>query len=166
MKEVDLERRIARMEAIHDVGQLVAQYALGADRRNDPAVMAPLFCSDAVWEASGFGRFEGRPAIVDHLARIGAEQIVWSLHYMISPLIRLDPEFGTGSCQWYLWELAKINQEQGAPASHWIGGWYDSRVAYLEGRWRFQHIILELRLMHKNDEDWSPIFSLNSPMRI
>ncbi|WP_185732169.1 nuclear transport factor 2 family protein [Burkholderia sp. Bp8963] len=154
-----LARRMARLEAIADVSQLVGRYAHGADRRNDPALMAPLFSRDAVWEAGGFGRHEGRDVIAAQLARIGTEQIVWSLHYMTAPVIEIDDALRNGRCRWHLWELAQIRQGHDVaepPAAYWIGGEYDSRVVIEEGQWCFQSVFLDLRLIHRHDAAWLP----------
>ncbi|WP_416046748.1 nuclear transport factor 2 family protein [Cupriavidus basilensis] len=157
MKHKTLVERVRRLEAIEAIGQVVGQYARGADRRNDPEIMGPLFLDDAVWEAEGFGRCEGRDAIVAHLARIGAEQIVWSLHYMVTPLVTLEENLMQARCRWYLWELAQFAGEGGQPASHWIGGWYDSVLSWSGEAWRFRHVILDLRLVHRHGENWSPL---------
>lgn len=161
-----LSRRIARLEAVLAVTQLVGHYARGADRRNDAAIMAPLFSRDAVWEARGFGSYRGRDVISKELARIGAEQIVWTLHYMVAPLVEINDDLCTGTCRWYLWELAQVRQQSqqsqesiknAAPAAHWIGGWYESKVVLEDGQWRFAHVLLDLQLMHRHDAEWVPI---------
>ena len=58
-----LEERITRLEDIEAIKGLITTYAQGADRNNDPAILAPLYTEDAVWEAEGFGRHEGIEAI-------------------------------------------------------------------------------------------------------
>ncbi|MDM8354781.1 nuclear transport factor 2 family protein [Pandoraea communis] len=155
-----LSRRIARLEAALAVTQLVGHYARGADRRNDPEIMAPLFSRDATWEARGFGSYQGRDVIAKELARIGAEQIVWTLHYMVAPLVEINDDLCTGTCRWYLWELAQVRQgdaRNAPPAAHWIGGWYESQVVFEDGQWRFAHVLLDLQLMHRHDADWRPM---------
>ena len=160
-----LSRRIARLEAVVAVTQLVGHYARGADRRNDPVIMAPLFSRDAVWEARGFGSYRGRNVIAAELARIGEEQIVWTLHYMVSPLVEINEDLCTGTCRWYLWELAQVRQDRAdhaPPAAHWIGGWYESNVVFEDGQWRFARVLLDLQLMHRHDANWMPTGSAAS----
>lgn len=153
----DMIRRIERLEAVHSIQQLVARYALGADRRNSPQIMTTLFSPDAVWEAPGFGRCEGRKAIVKHLADIGRKQIVWSLHYMVAPIIELADDLKSGTCRWHLWELAQMADKNASPRSHWIGGWYESEVIQVRKRWIFSHVLLDLRLVHQHHEQWTPL---------
>src|SRR5260221_6833983 len=61
---MDLEQRIARLEAIEEIKQLKAQYAQVCDDGYKPEGMVPLFTEDAVWADSsgGLGRHEGREA--------------------------------------------------------------------------------------------------------
>ena len=161
MSQIDLESRLDRMESIHEVNQLVARYALAADKRNSAKLMAPLFEVGIVWEATGFGLYRGKPAVLEHLALIGAEQIVWSQHYMIAPVITLDMDREVGTCQWYLWELAQV-VEDGRNSPAWICGWYDSKVVRAAGQWLFQHVVLDVRLLHRTADIWSPSVSAPS----
>jgi hypothetical protein len=149
-----LARRTARLEGIEAVKGLVCRYAMGADRRNDPAIMRTLFAADATWEAKGFGRCTGADAIAQHLAAIAAEQISWSLHYMVAPLVELDAQGTAGRCRWSLWELAQVRTAGSPPAAHWIAGRYDSEVVETAQGWRFQRIALEPILVSPYAEGW------------
>lgn len=149
-----LARRIARIEAIEAVRNLVCRYAMGADRRNDPAIMRTLFATDATWEAKGFGRRAGANDIAHHLATIAAEQISWSLHYMVAPLVELDAQGTAGRCRWSLWELAQVRTAGSPPAAHWIAGRYDSDVVETTQGWRFQRVTLEPILVSPYAEGW------------
>ncbi|THJ34563.1 nuclear transport factor 2 family protein [Lampropedia aestuarii] len=155
-----LSQRIARLEAITDIQQLVGRYAHGADRHNNAALMGPLFSHKAEWSARGFGRHQGRDEIAAELARIGQEEIVWSMHYMTVPIIEVDDDLRKARCRWHLWELAQIKDPSDgkAPAvAHWIGGEYDSQVIVEKGRWCFERVELNLRLVHRHDAAWLPL---------
>ena len=155
-----LARRIARLEAIDEVNRLIGRYAQGADRRNDPALMAPLFSRYALWEAKGFGRYEGRDEVARELAHIGKTQIVWSLHSMTAPVVDIDADRSQGRAQWHLRELAQVREPHEDPATpaaaHWMGGVYDARVAMEEGQWCFASVLLDMRLIHRHDAAWFP----------
>jgi hypothetical protein len=149
-----LARRLDRLESVEAIRALVARYALGADRRNDPEIMGGLFSADGVWEAEGFARYEGRQAIAAGLAAIAAERVLWSLHYMVSPLIELD-EAGDGArCRWALWELATMRDEAGA-GDRWLGGAYDASLARTAEGWRFTRVVLDIRLEGRVDPPWA-----------
>ncbi|MBM3518297.1 MAG: hypothetical protein FJX56_10625, partial [Alphaproteobacteria bacterium] len=44
-----LEERITRLEDIEAIKRMLARYAQGADRNNDPNVLRELYTEDAVW---------------------------------------------------------------------------------------------------------------------
>lgn len=141
---MSLEHRIAILEARAAITDLVARYAQGADRRNDPAIMGPLFAADASWSSEGFAALEGRGAIAAGLAAIAADKVLWSIHFMVAPVIALADDARSGVCQWYLWELCTM-QTDGGPQDQWLGGWYDATVTHTEEGWRFQTVLLDIR---------------------
>lgn len=157
MAESSLIRRIEQLEDIETIRRLVARYALGADRQNDPEIMGPMFSDDAIWEAAGFGRYVGAQNIASGLADIARKTIRWSLHYMVSPLIELSEEPGRATCHWYLWELARVAQGDGEPRAHWIGGWYESQLVKRLDAWKFQHVVLHPKLISPLESDWSTL---------
>lgn len=149
-----LEERITRLEDIEAIKSLVTTYARGADRNNDPAILAPLYTEDAVWEAEGFGRHEGIEAIAREMAEVGRETILWSLHYMVSPEIRIADDGKSAECFWYLWELAKMPGKDGRPEDNVIGGWYETELVKTDSGWKFRHVTLVLKLICPAHEPW------------
>lgn len=153
-----LAKRLDRLESAEAIRDLVGRYALGADRRNDPAIFRDLFTEDAVWEAAGFGRHEGRETILAAISAIAREQIVWTLHFMTSPIIEIDTEGEGARCRWWLWETSKIASEPGAAAvAHWLGGTYDSRLRRDGGVWRFCHVTLALSLISPHRDGFTTV---------
>lgn len=153
--DAGLDLRLRRIEACEAIRKLIATYALGADRRNDPAILGPLFSRDAVWELGGVARFTGRDAIAAGLAGLAQRYVIWSLHYMVSPLIDLDEAAHSATCRWYLWELATKTQDNGAAADTWYGGWYDSRLSDHGGIWLFDQVTLDPRIDSPNPVPWT-----------
>ncbi len=141
-----IEDRLTRIEAIEAIRTLVARYAIGADRQNDPDLMGELFAEDATWQAKGFGLYEGRTHILAALAEIGRTQMVWTTHYNVAPFIELDADLAGARCRWYLWELASM-AEHGVHTYRWVAGTYDARLARIGDEWRFTNVVLDLRLM-------------------
>lgn len=151
----DLAARVTRIEDRQAIEDLIARYARGADRNNDPDIMAPLFAPDATWAAQGFGPFRGRDAIAQGLAATGRTDILWSLHYMIAPLVELADDGGSAKGSWYLWELATMpGKTADQPDSVWVGGTYESTFSKRDGRWYFQDLWLEIRLATPFEEPW------------
>lgn len=154
MASLPVEQRLQRIEARNEISDLVARYALGADRKNDPAVMGPLFSAGATWAANGFPGFEGRAAIAAGLAAIAAERVLWSIHFMVSPLVTLADDGRTGTCQWYLWELCTMQGPDG-PRDTWLGGWYDSLVGLEDNEWKFTKVLLDIRVQGDALPPWA-----------
>ncbi|MDE8652004.1 nuclear transport factor 2 family protein [Novosphingobium album (ex Liu et al. 2023)] len=146
--------RLARLEARAEITDLVARYAHGADHKNDPAILGPLFAPDGVWTAEGFGDLRGREAIAAGLAEIAASRILWSIHYMVSPHVVLGDDAATARCHWYLWELCTVAEESG-PTDSWFGGWYNSELALTDEGWRFTRVELEVRLQGEAMPPWT-----------
>jgi len=150
-----LEERITRLEDIEAIKRMLARYAQGADRNNDPNVLRELYTEDAVWEAEGFGRHEGLREITEWAAKVGREQILWSLHYMVSPLIEISPDGTTAACFWYLWELSQMPGPGGRRQDTFIGGWYETQLVKESwGAWKFRRVKLVIRLITPAQRPW------------
>lgn len=153
MSDGALELRVRRMEAFEATRQLIATYAVGADRKNDPEILGPLFSDTAVWEAEGVAQLKGRDTIAKGLSELAREFVTWSLHYMVSPLITVDHDVQRATCRWYLWELCTMKHEEGV-ADTWYGGWYDSRLSVHDGEWLFDWVKLDPRIASPNQTPW------------
>ena len=153
--EASLDLRLRRIEACEAIRKLIAAYAVGADRKNDPAILGPLFSADAEWQLDGVDHLIGRTAIAEGLSRIAQTYVTWSLHYMVSPLIELADDALSATCRWYLWELATMKQADGTEADTWYGGWYDSRLSAHDGVWLFDHVRLDPRIDSANATPWT-----------
>lgn len=153
--EASLDLRLRRVEACEAIRKLIAAYAVGADRKNDPAILGPLFSEQAEWQLDGVAHLVGRDAIADGLSQIARTYVTWSLHYMVSPLIDLADDALSATCRWYLWELATMKQDDGTEADNWYGGWYDSRLSVHDGVWLFDHVRLDPRIDSPNATPWT-----------
>jgi SnoaL-like domain len=152
----DLQRRVALLEDREEIRDLIERYAEAADRRNAPDMMRPLFGEHAIWEAPGFGRFEGRAAILDGLSEIAATRLLWTMHYMISPRIRIAEDRLTAHASWRVWELATVSRNSHrTPDAVWGGGTYQVDLSRVAGRWQFAHVRLNLELISRYSEGWA-----------
>lgn len=151
---LSVEERLRRIEARNSITDLVARYAHGADRKNDPAIMGPLFADDGVWLAEGFATFTGRAAIEEGLSSIAASRVLWSIHYMVAPLVELADDCLSARCSWYLWELCTMETDNG-PEDQWLGGWYDSILIWTGDEWKFSKVTLDIRLQGPATPGWT-----------
>lgn len=146
MSQHSLEQRVLFLEASEAIRNLVGRYATAADQRNDPSLMQHIFHEHAVWGAKGFGEYIGRQSILDALAKIGQEQVVWSLHVMAQPDISIASDLKTATARWVLWELSTLAQAE-QRQDHWLGGFYNTTLSQDdEGIWRFDRVELNLTL--------------------
>jgi CDGSH-type Zn-finger protein len=150
-----IDGRLERLEDLEAIRRLIVDYARGADHGNDPAMLTPLFTEDAVWEAKGFGRWEGRDKAIGFLKAIAGEKVWWSLHFMISPKIDLAPDGKSAKLIWYLWEPATMpDEETKVPEPHWITGVYDAEVVKTERGWLFKRITSGMNMISPAKDGW------------
>lgn len=150
-----INQRLERLEDIKAIERLIVDYARGADHGNDPEMLSPLFTDDAVWEAKGFGRYEGRDNVIKFLKAVAGDRVWWSLHFMISPKIDLAPDGKSAKLIWYLWEPATIrDDETNEPEPHWITGVYDGEVVKTERGWLFRRITSGMNMISPGMEGW------------
>ena len=152
----DLARRIRRLEDIEAIKQLISRYSQASDKNNDPELMLPLFTEDGALDVgSGYGRFQGHDVLREFF--LGTPKIIsWSLHYNISPLVKIEVDGNSARAFWYLWELANMPDAKAeGEVAVWIGGTYDSDVVREDdGQWRFKEIRLKMELMSPYEEGW------------
>lgn len=141
----DLEQQVARLTATEDIRNVIARYAKAGDDQNNPDEMRKLLAKDAVWEAKGFGKFEGRDLIAEKLAAIGREMIVWSLHFPVSPIIDIAEDLTTAHAFWWLWELTTMRGDEGAEESNWLAATYECDFVCAADGWKIKHLVLEVK---------------------
>ena len=155
--DTETQDRLDRLEAIEAVRQQIGRYALAGDRKNDPEIMTSLFTGDAIWDAKGFGRYEGRDAIVSGLSDIARQKVLWSLHFPASPLIEIAPDRKSATAFWWLWELATLRDDDGGESSSFMGGTYEGRLVKEGEVWRFSRIDLRFQTITPFKDGWNLI---------
>jgi hypothetical protein len=149
-----LEQRIARIEATEAIRRLIGLYALAGDRKNDRAMFTELFAEDATWSAEGFGAFEGKAAILDGLCGISSNQVLWSLHFPVSPIITLADDLKSAKAFWWLWELGTLRDQEGDKSS-FMGGTYDADLVERGGTWLFKSVVLKFQTITPFRDGWT-----------
>ena len=141
----DLEQQVARLTAAENIRNVIARYAKAGDDQNNPDEMRKLLAKNAIWEAKGFGKFEGRDLIAEKLADIGREMIIWSLHFPVSPIIDIAEDLATAHAFWWLWELTTMRGEEGAEESNWLAATYECDFIRAADGWKIKHLVLEVK---------------------
>lgn len=146
---MDLEHRIARLEAIEQIKQLKATYADACDDDYNPERMFHLFTADAVWEEpTTFGVFHGRDAICEFFRGVSAP-ISFALHYTDAPLIEVADDLQTATSDWYIFMPATID---GAPV--WLMATYNDRYAVEDGVWKMAHVKVNFESLTPFEDGW------------
>jgi hypothetical protein len=149
----ELERRVARLEAVEAICSLKERYAVVCDSGYDPVGMRPFFTQDAVWDGgTRFGRYEGIDAVCDFFAGISST-ITWALHYMVAPNIEIASDTRTAEGTWYLFEPCTVATDEGARAML-ITGRYADRYRLVENEWKFSEVKLDCQTFSPLDEGW------------
>lgn len=134
--------RLDRLEAIEAIRQCVFRYALAGDRGNDGRITRTLFAENARFEASGFGSFQGREAIVQGLEAIARDTVKWAFHVPGGPLITVADDVRTATAFWWAWIPATLQQD-GKEVPFWGAGNYSAELVRTEQGWQFQRLLLE-----------------------
>ncbi len=143
MSERSIEARLRVLEDIEEIKKLKARYCAACDDAHNPEALGPLFAPDAVWEASGVGRAEGRDAIKALLGGIGRSGTIRnSGHHAINPIIDVDGDLASG--HWRLIMLYTGYRRDGSPQYRRIIGWYREQYVRIEDRWHFQHLFCQV----------------------
>lgn len=151
------EERINRLEDIEAIRQLKLTYARLCDVGYDADGIVGLFDpdGDVSWEGGIFGHHIGREAIRTFFQNVSSE-ILWAVHLMLNPLVRLDDGGQTASGSWYLLELATMTAKEAdaPPDSVIMSGLYDDRFVKRDGVWRFQRIRIDFQQISNLDQGW------------
>jgi hypothetical protein len=152
-----LEQRVSRLEDIEAIRQLKLTYAKLCDVGYDADGIVALFDPDAdvSWEGGIFGRHKGHDEIRTFFQNVSSE-ILWAVHLMINPVVRLEPDGKSAQGSWYLLELATMTSRQdGASADAVImTGVYDDKFVKRENGWRFQHIKIDFHQISNLNRGW------------
>lgn len=156
--ELSFEQRLTRLEDYEAIKVIIATFSRGADAKCDPEILRPIFCDDAVFDIGQFGVLEGGEHIVNEMHNNTDIGFNWTLHFLISPVIEIHDDLKTATCFYYLWETAAHPTKAGSEDSYWIGGWYDATaVKEDDGKWRFKHLKLTVKLMSPYGEGWQDV---------
>jgi hypothetical protein len=93
---------------------------------------------------------------MDAVEQIARDRVLWSVHYMVAPLIDLAQDGASAACSWYLWELTKLRGEDGEIRDTWLAGSYESTLSPGASGWGFDYVRLDLRLIAATDAPWHP----------
>jgi SnoaL-like domain len=151
-----VERRLARLEAINELNELKWRYSAYCDDRYNPEGISSLFTDDGVWEATLFGRHEGREAIKEFFASIGST-IQWAFHGLTNPSVLVADDGRSAVGRWYSIVLASMSRDEGQDGldSVVMTAHYDDRFVLQEGEWRLKSLKCTIHQSSNLDRGWA-----------
>lgn len=138
------DARLQQLEDIEAIRQLKALYCAGCDNDHHAEQLLALFTHDAVWEASGLGRFEGHAAIRGFMLNLrDSGRLRNSAHNVFNPIIDVTGDTATG--HWRLLMLYTANLDDGLTTQCFrIIGWYRERYVKTTQGWQFKSVYCQV----------------------
>ncbi|GAY23971.1 nuclear transport factor 2 family protein [Sphingobium fuliginis] len=144
------ERRVERLEALRDIDALIVDLSRAFDAGPSAEMLRPLFTEDAVFRVDRYGVLSGGDAIAEGVAGNAEQGFRWTLHYLVSPKVTLDPAYERADVEFMLWEVAT----SASGRAYWIGGRYVADVRKMAGGWRFGALELRADLISHYPDGW------------
>lgn len=152
MDGLSLEARVARLEALRAIDELIADLGRAFDAGPSAESLRDLFTDDASFLIDRYGELRGREAIAEGVAGNAEQGFRWTLHYLVSPKVALDAVLRSADLDFYLWEAATAASGR----AYWIGGRYVAEAVAEGARWRFRRLELKAELISHYPDGWSP----------
>ncbi len=153
MRDLTLEQRVARLEAIEDIRWLKAEYCGYCDDGYPSDKLGPLFVDDAVWDGGQFGRYEGREAIENFFAGV-SDETAFAAHLVLNEQIEVDGDGAFG--KWRLIMSATVLAE-GDKEDRWLLADYHDTYVKRDGRWMFQGVDLFVNFFAPHAGGWAEL---------
>jgi hypothetical protein len=145
----ELEKRIGRLEDLHDLRMLKFRYAALCDAFA-AAAAASVFAEDGIFDlGEELGTFIGRDAIQSLFEETWAD-FEWAIHLMSNEELSVTADGREGGGVWRLWEPAVVRGQ-----AVWIGGTYVDRYRKVEGAWHIATSTLRLEAVSPYERGWA-----------
>jgi len=151
MPDADLERRIARLEAIEEIRKLKSLYCAYCDDSYNPDKLATLFTEDATWHAPHRGKLEGRAAIHRFFAGI-SRTIRFAAHLVMNEIIEVDGPRATG--RWRM-VMAGMEELDGREVPVWSLGDYSEIYVKTDQGWKIRSIDVQIDILDPATNRWT-----------
>ena len=141
---------VERLVAIEAIKALKARYCWYCDDPERYHLFPSLFTEDAVFIEEPLEELHGRAAIEEFNHKY-ADEVAWSRHYAVTPLIDVDDDGETARGRWQAL-LMSIQLIKGEEQMLWASGTYVEEYRRVSGEWLFSRIHASGRWMTSFDE--------------
>jgi hypothetical protein len=143
---IDLDARVARLEARNEIRNLMGAYARLTDTGGDPDEIAELFTEDGVY--SSFGYLAGPGGTSTNESMVGRDAIratftalpgmlSFMAHYLCNPEIHVSEDGTSATGTWLVLELATAVTER-TPIM--MVAQYNNDFVRVDGAWKIKRI--------------------------
>lgn len=150
----ELERRLAKLEAVEEIRHLKLRYGQLCDAGYPVDPILAMFTEDAVWDGGAtFGVFRGHAEIRQFFTAIN-EEVGFAVHYMIGDAIVVDDEVRAARGTWHMFEAATMTVD-GVPEAMWLAAVYEDEYRHEDGTWKFSSVRLDFRMQAMHRTGWT-----------
>lgn len=129
---LNLEQRMARLEALEAIRQLKHRYLNACDLKEVETIRDCFASGPVLIDYEAVGRFEDRDSFVDLYASLACQPQVRDSHHGANPEIELlDDENASGR-----WALGYFNLDTETGITRRLGVVYDDAYRRIDGVWR------------------------------
>lgn len=154
VEKLSLAERLEQLEEIDEIKQLKYRYAAACDEGYDADRLVEMFTDDAVWDGEMFGTYRGKAELRRFYQGI-SQQITWAQHYMLNPVITIDPGGTTAFGTWNLLVLCTMTRANGSGSDAvLIAAQYWDRYVKRDGRWLNKHVKVHFHCVTNLDQGW------------
>jgi hypothetical protein len=159
--ESDQAARLQRLEDLEEIRQLVYRYAELCDDSYNPDGLAELFVEDAYWTAFspdrsvGYGEYHSREEIREFFAGVSDALGPMTLHFVMAPLIHVDPGADTATGRWYTLVPATM-KTNASPEGEAVllGSTYVHEYRRTDQGWKFSRIETTIHFRSPVSRGW------------
>lgn len=141
---------LQRLLDVEAIKALKARYCWYCDDPEQYHRFPELFTDDAIFIEEPIDHLEGKAAIQEWNATY-ADEVVWSRHYAVTPLIEVADDGLSANGRWQAL-LLSIQNVDGAEQMLWASGTYVEEYRKVGGEWLFRRIHASGRWMTSFDE--------------
>ncbi|MFZ6050129.1 nuclear transport factor 2 family protein [Pseudomonas sp. CR3202] len=129
---MNLEQRLARLEAVEAIRQLKHRYLNACDLKQVEAIRDCFAQGEIAIDYGPVGRFQDRDSFVALYQSLACNERVIDLHHGANPEIELVAEDEAEA----RWALYYFNLDGETGATRQLGGVYQDRYRRIDGQWK------------------------------
>jgi hypothetical protein len=157
MTQLDVETRLANLEAKEEIREFIALYCSINDKRDAVEELVALFADDAVMRNPA-GAHTGRGAITDYYTKFYASGVTFSRHHVMNQVITI---LKPGVARHESYFIAMLGRDG---ESKIVYGRYEDTVVKQGDSWRFKEKINDIVAPTSLEAGWAAGFGVHEAL--